>query len=100
MRDYNEIIRRVENLRSAETSVQVLGEVEGYPIFGVERGIGEGLPTALVTGGVHGDEPAGVEAVLRFLERDPGSWLGRLAFETVVCVWPAKSSKTAKSPPS
>jgi protein MpaA len=88
MRDYNEIIRRVENLRSADTSVQVLGEVEGYPIFGVERGIGEGLPTALVTGGVHGDEPAGVEAVLRFLERDPGSWLGRLAFETVVCVNP------------
>lgn len=88
MRDYNEIIRRVENLRSTDTSVRVLGEGAGYPIFGVEYGIGEELPTALVTGGVHGDEPAGVEAVLRFLERGPGAWSGRLSFETVVCVNP------------
>ena len=88
MRDYSEITSRVENLRSLDTSVRVLAEVEGYPILGVTYGAGPSLPTALVTGGTHGDEPAGVEAVLRFLEREPGAWLGRLCIETIVCINP------------
>ena len=87
MRDYDEIVRRVEALAD-EVQTRVLGEAEGYPIFGIARGVGEGLPTAFLTGGVHGDEPAGVEALLRFIEREPEAWLGRLFFETVVCVNP------------
>ena len=88
LRDYDELVRRIEALASAQMRIKVLGEAAGYPMLGVECGVGEGLPVALVTGGVHGDEPAGVEAVLRFLERGPDAWGGRLAFECIVCVNP------------
>ncbi len=88
VRNYDELVRRIEALVSDEMSSKVLGEAAGYPILGIECGVGENLPTALVTGGVHGDEPAGVEAVLRFLERGIELCEGRLAFEVIACVNP------------
>ncbi len=87
-RNYDEVVRRVRAQQSANLTSRVLAEVEGYPILGISIGFEQGLPTALVIGGVHGDEPAGVEAVLRFLERDPGPWMGRLAFEVLPCLNP------------
>jgi hypothetical protein len=88
VRDYGELVRRIEALASEEVRVEVLAEAAGYPIFGVESGIGDRVPTGLVMGGIHGDEPAGVEAVLRFLERGLELWEGRLAFEVVACANP------------
>ena len=58
VRDYGELVRRIEALASEEVRVEVLAEAAGYPIFGVESGIGDRVPTGLVMGGIHGDEPA------------------------------------------
>ena len=41
----------------------------------------------LLTSGVHGDEPAGIEAVLRFLESAPSTYPG-FEFVVVPCVNP------------
>jgi hypothetical protein len=46
--------------------------VWGYPFFRVRRQIEKGLPTILVTAGIHGEEPGSVEGALRWLEE--GDW--------------------------
>lgn len=53
--------------------------VQGYPVYGEKIGArAQGRPEQLLTGGVHGDEPAGVEAVLAQLE--PPEALARQGF--------------------
>lgn len=63
----------VERLRIAKDSLSwsVLGEISGekevYPL--VKIVLGKGNPRrALISAGIHGDEPAGVEAVSEFIE--------------------------------
>jgi protein MpaA len=85
-RDYGDLVQRVESLVGAEYSHRVLAEIVGYPILLVRRSVREGGPTALITGGTHGDEPAGVEAVMAFLQRDVSAFLPHLSFEVLVCL--------------
>src|SRR6185295_9899279 len=66
VRDYNDVMRRLERVRRDDISVQEVAEVWGYPWFIIERA-GK-LPTVLLTGGMHGEEPGGVEGVLQWLE--------------------------------
>jgi hypothetical protein len=49
--------------------VQRVGEVWGYPWLCVRRRTYRDAPTVLLSAGMHGEEPAGVEGVLRWLER-------------------------------
>jgi len=60
--------------------VRQVATVWDYPWFTVERTVSKHAPTVLLTGGMHGEEPAGVEGVLRWLESDrwrkyPVNWL-------------------------
>lgn len=87
MRSYEDVVRRVEGLRGGQARHRELARVQGYPVYCVERG-DTGLPTALVTAGTHGDEPAGVEAALAFLEDDPPPWLERLHVQVIPCLNP------------
>ncbi len=43
---------------------------------------GEGKPRVLLSAGIHGDEPAGVEALLSFFEQKP-HWIGQFAFTLI-----------------
>ena len=70
VRDYSDVIQRLDHLRRAGVKVQEAAEVWGYPWFQVECS-GKG-PTVLLTGGMHGEEPGGVEGVLQWLEG--GEW--------------------------
>ena len=81
MRDYNDIVRRVEALKGDLVHCRVLAEIQGYPVFNITLG-DPGRPTVFLTGGIHGDEPAGVEAVLAVLERDLDGWLEELCLCT------------------
>lgn len=67
--------------------METIGTVEGHPVHRIRAGSPQGS-RLLLTGGVHGDEPAGVEAVLRFVEEDMDSWLGQVAFTAIPCVNP------------
>lgn len=72
MRDYRDVIGRLRALRSRDWRLRRAGVVWGYPFFTVERVTARGAPTVLLSGGMHGEEPAGVEGVLQWLEGDRG----------------------------
>ena len=88
MRDYSAIVQRIENCEGKETVLRVLGEVAGYPVHAVRLSQDGTLPVVFINGGTHGDEPAGVEGVLAFLERSPGNWLDHFQFEVIPCLNP------------
>ena len=65
------------------------GEDGRYPLLAVRsRGWDASLPTALVTGGVHGYETSGVQGALQFLDRHAGAFAGRINLLVVPCVSP------------
>ncbi|MDE0020043.1 MAG: M14 family metallocarboxypeptidase [Candidatus Poribacteria bacterium] len=67
MRDYGEVVQRIQQNESAE----IVGNADGFSIYSAEIGHADGFPRLLAIGGTHGDEPAGVEAALRILEAEP-----------------------------
>lgn len=67
-RDYSELMKRLESLRHPAWHLKEFGHVSGFPFFAVRHEVTIDAPTILLTGGMHGDEPAGVEAVLQWLE--------------------------------
>ena len=88
MRDYNDIVRRIDVLNRPYIHRRVLGEAKGYPILCLTLSADDALPTILINGGTHGDEPAGVEATLTFLNQDHTRWLKALRFEAIPCLNP------------
>jgi hypothetical protein len=62
---------------------------ERFPLYAVRsRDWRDGLPTMLVTGGVHGYETSGVHGALQFLEHDAACYAGRVNLLVVPCVSP------------
>lgn len=87
--DFNRLTRRLEALDLADMEMETAGFVDAYPIYCIRLG-GEprGRKEVLLSGGVHGDEPAGPEAVLGFLERNPADLLRSFTFLILPCVNP------------
>lgn len=87
VRDYNEIVQRLEKLPGQTWTVEPVGDVWGYPFFRVGREISGDAPTVLLAGGMHGEEPAGVEGVLQWLESgDATKW--RVNWLVLPCINP------------
>ena len=60
-----------------------------YPLLAIRsRNWREDLPTALVTGGVHGYETSGVHGALQFAEQHAVNYTGRINLLIVPCVSP------------
>ena len=87
MRDYTEITERLKNLA---VPIERIGTAHNYPIHQIDLASStDTSQSVLITGGVHGDEPAGVEAVLQFLERDNTELLKQFSFTIIPCVNPS-----------
>jgi murein peptide amidase A len=85
---YADIISRVQSAEDATCSI--VGDATGHPMWGVSMGTpGNGRRQVLVTGGVHGDEPAGVEAAVQFIEGVSTSNLDGFTFFVIPCVNPS-----------
>ena len=87
-RNYDrDVTRRLEEITRAK--VRVIGEARhshrSYPLYSAS--VGTGSLSVLVTGGVHGDEPAGVFAALEWLEQGPIS--EQLTVVVLPCVNPS-----------
>ena len=79
-RDYAALLKRVSSLGARGWGVSEVGEVCGMPFLSAERSGGSERPQVLLVGGLHGDEPAGVEAAVCWMEsghadRWPVDWL-------------------------
>lgn len=62
---------------------------DSYPLLALKsRGWDDALPSALVTGGVHGYETSGVHGALRFADRYAQSYAGRINLLIAPCVSP------------
>ncbi len=62
---------------------------EAYTLFALRNGNPEpSLPTALVTGGVHGYETSGVMGALQFLETQANEYAGKINLLVAPCVSP------------
>ena len=65
MRDYDTLIKRINNISWVQPLV--IGRLDpDDPIYMISCGAGD--KKIVLSSGIHGDEPAGVEAILRFLE--------------------------------
>ncbi|MDE0484104.1 MAG: M14 family metallocarboxypeptidase [Candidatus Poribacteria bacterium] len=86
MRDYADIVNR---LNDWDLPLDLIGKIHDYPIYQICLKSSASAPkNILITGGVHGDEPAGVEAVLQFLARDNTELLKQFTFVVIPCVNP------------
>src|SRR3990172_9734506 len=65
MWDYTSITKRLNSIRDIQVTLIVSLE-SGHPIYMLQ--CGEGEKGVFLSAGMHGDEPAGVEALLRFIE--------------------------------
>jgi len=71
-RNYKNLLSRIKSALSPQDKLTVCGEVQSwneiYPL--VKIILGEGNPKrTLISAGIHGDEPAGVETICSFLEQ-------------------------------
>lgn len=85
MRDFDKLADRFRAL-AGDGRVETCGQADGYPLLRL-RLDGNG-PLVLLTAGIHGDEPAGPETVLDFLEEDAEHWRDRFGFEAYPCLNP------------
>ncbi len=88
MRDYGAIVERIEALEGEHLECEVLGWSEDYPIHRVSVRPPGSNPGLLMIAGTHGDEPAGVEAALAFLEQDVSEHAGSLGLDIIPCLNP------------
>ena len=88
-RDYGVVVGRLESIKGSRVCKEVLGTAHGYPIYLIRLMAAlEDPHRVLISAGTHGDEPAGTEAVLRFLDRDRKPFLDRFEFVLLPCVNP------------
>ena len=93
IRDYSNLISRLREIaESPNVELEQIGEFEAdsrtYPMFLLRMGSpGAGKTGVLINAGIHGDEPAGVEAALQFLETNSANddLLSRFFFVVFPC---------------
>lgn len=87
-----EVRGKIEGLGSRFDVVQY-GELnygpDSYPLLAIRsRDWNDQLPTALVTGGVHGYETSGVHGALEFVDRHAAGYAGKVNLLVAPCVSP------------
>lgn len=90
-----EVLDRLPNLnKNKGVSIEFVGTVDHkvatYPLFcaTIENNLNHDLKDVFISAGVHGEEPAGVFTLLRFLENDIHDFLDDYRFLIFLCVNP------------
>jgi protein MpaA len=87
-RNYAQFVQRLDALPSIDLST--IGLIGEYPVHCISlKNSREKTCKILLTAGVHGDEPAGVEAVLHLLENERSELLEQFSFAIVPCINPS-----------
>lgn len=88
----DDVVPRIEALASSSETLaygQLDYDGEHYDLFALRNGRPDpSLPTAFVTGGVHGYETSGVMGALQFLETRAAEYAGRINLLVAPCISP------------
>lgn len=88
----DDVLSSIERLRARFDVVQygaIAYDDARYPLFAVRSAAWrDGLPVALVTGGVHGYETSGVHGALQFIDRHMAGYDGRINLLVAPCINP------------
>ncbi len=72
-RNYDKLLGRIKSALNSQVEFKICGEVKSesqtYPLVKIVMGK-ENRKRALISAGIHGDEPAGVETICSFLEQN------------------------------
>lgn len=91
VRSYAAVLGRIEQVTSRDPSWKVAQIAlltyppDSYPLIALRRRGLDGALRVSISAGIHGDEPATVEAVLQFLESDLPGRSGRLDLTVLPC---------------
>ena len=89
LRDYDDFVRRLHGLSLPNLEQDTLGEVDGYAVYRLMFGAVSNVKRqVLITAGLHGDEPAGPQAVLRFLHEYDATRYDNVRFLILPCINP------------
>ncbi|SIR00455.1 M14 family metallopeptidase [Solilutibacter tolerans] len=89
----DDVVAKIDALRD-RFDIEQYGELdyppEGrFPLYAIRtRDWDDALPTALVTGGVHGYETSGVQGALQFVDQHAADYKGRINLLVAPCVSP------------
>lgn len=87
--DYIRFTQRLRALNLPYMQIETVGVVDDYPVYRILLSKHSDRPkNILIAAGVHGDEPAGPEAAIHFLERDNAHLLGHFRFLILPCINP------------
>ncbi len=88
----DEVVRVIDSLRERFDVVRygaIAYDKESFDLYALRsRNWNTSLPTALVTGGVHGYETSGVHGALQFLQQEAEGYAGRVNLLVAPCVSP------------
>jgi hypothetical protein len=88
----DDVLRRIERASSFNEVFEygrIASEPAAYPLMALKtRRWQDGLPCALVTGGVHGYETSGVHGALEFVEKRAAAYEGRVNLMIAPCISP------------
>jgi hypothetical protein len=89
-RDYADVISRINRLPANTHTVEAYAVMsDENPAFRISIGdTNNGNPNILITGGVHGYEPSGVEAAIRFAEKEAPALTDKFNFAVYPCISP------------
>jgi murein peptide amidase A len=82
---YSDVVHRLGKL--AWGKVERLGAISNYPFFVWRNSVAQSCGDVFLSAGIHGDEPAGVECLLRLLEAQP-SWMKQHNIVVFPCLNP------------
>ncbi len=89
----DEVVTRIDALRD-RFDIEQYGELDyppdgRFPLYAIRsRDWDDSLPTALVTGGVHGYETSGVQGALQFVDQHAADYAGRVNLLVAPCISP------------
>lgn len=87
---YTELVHRLERLDQDLFTVGEIGTLEDYLIFLIQTKPTKGRIEVLLSAGIHGDEPAGPEAVMEAIESGLlKKWVHKFNFSILPCINPS-----------
>ena len=80
-----EVFNKIINLKGSKIISRIKTPNKNYPFFKIKVGQGKRV---LISGGLHGDEPAGVFTIIEFFKKHAADYLDKFEFTAFPCVNP------------